>query len=318
VKAANKEPAVLHSIGDLAALPGPLFLAIGVFDGVHLGHRAVIERALSDAQQAGGTAVAVTFDPHPIRLLRPDQAPRLLTSTPHKIRLIHALGVQQLLVISFDRAFADTPPDEFIRQLAAAAQPLREICVGFEWSFGKNRAGNLALLDRLGHELGFEEVGVPAVQMDGEVISSTLIRRAVENGDLAAAARFLGREYTILGTVTKGAQLGRTIGFPTANLSAHNEQFPPNGVYAVEVAHGSQTLLGVANIGVRPTIANASGERVFEVHLFDVDEDLYGQDLEVSFRRFLRPEQKFPNLDALRAQIAMDAIQARSVFSESQ
>jgi riboflavin kinase/FMN adenylyltransferase len=306
---------VCHSIAELGTIPGPLFLAIGVFDGVHLGHRAVIERALSDARKEKGTAVVVTFDPHPIRLLRPDQAPRLLTSTPHKIRLIRALGVERLLIIPFDRTFAATAPADFIRALAAAARPLREICVGFEWSFGKNRAGNLALLDKLGHELGFDEIGVPAVEVEGQVVSSTLIRRAVEAGDLAEAARFLGRDYTILGTVTKGAQLGRTLGFPTANLSAHNEQFPPNGVYAVEIALGDRRLRGVVNIGVRPTIENTGGERVIEVHLFDFAEDIYGEDLEITFRRFLRPEQKFPSLDALREQIAADVVSARAIFA---
>jgi riboflavin kinase/FMN adenylyltransferase len=300
------------SIPDLAKIPGPLVLAIGVFDGVHLGHRAVIERARVDAANAGGTAVAVTFDPHPLRVLRPEKAPRLLTSTPHKIRLIRELGLNHLLVLAFDLAFAATPAEEFIRQLAAAARPLREICVGHQWSFGKGRAGNLALLDRLGHELGFEEVGVPAVEIDGQVVSSTIIRQAVERGDLRAAARFLGRDYTVLGTVVEGLHLGHTLGFPTANLSAHNEQFPPNGVYVVEARrNGDAPLRGVANIGVRPTLAQASGERVLEVHLFDFDGDLYGTDLEISFRHFLRPEQKFPSLEALRAQIARDVEAAR-------
>jgi riboflavin kinase/FMN adenylyltransferase len=305
----------LTNLAQLAELPGPLFLAIGVFDGVHLGHRAVLDRARDDARNAAGTPVAVTFHPHPVRVLRPDHAPHLLTSTPHKVRLIRALGIEHLLVIRFDEAFAATPPEEFIRSIAAASRPLREICVGFEWSFGKGRAGNLAMLDVLGHELGFDEVGVPAVKIDGQVVSSTLIRRAVEAGDFATAARFLGREYTILGTVTEGAKLGRKIGFPTANLAAHNEQFPPNGVYAVEIARGSEALRGVANIGVRPTIANAGGERVFEVHIFDFAGDLYGEDLEVTFRCFLRPEQKFPSLDALKAQIALDAATARKVFA---
>ena len=307
---------VFHTIAELGQVPGPVFLAIGVFDGVHLGHRAVIERALADAKNVGGTAVVVTFDPHPVRVLRPEQAPHLLTATHHKIRLIRALGIGHLLVLPFDLAFAATPPEDFIRALAAAARPLREICVGFEWSFGKGRAGNLALLDRLGEELHFEEVGVPAVEIEGQVVSSTLIRRAVEAGDFAGAAGMLGREYTILGTVAKGERIGRTLGFPTANLSAHNEQFPPNGVYAVEVARNSETLRGVANIGVRPTIANAGGERVFEVHLFDFSADLYGEDLEVTFREFLRPEQKFPSLEALRDQIARDAAQARRVLDE--
>ena len=304
----------LTSITALSALPGPLFLAIGVFDGVHLGHQAVLRRALGDAQKAGGTAVAVTFDPHPIRVLRPELAPRLLTSTPHKLQLIRDLGIAHILLIPFDHSFAATDPADFIRALDAAARPLREICVGFEWSFGKGRAGNLALLKILGAELGFAEVGVPAVEMDGEVISSTLIRGAVEKGDLTRAARMLGREFTILGTVVEGDHIGKTLGFPTANLSAHNEQFPPNGVYAVEARRGAQTLPGVVNIGVRPTIKHATGERLLEVHLFDFDETIYGEDLEITFRKFLRPEQKFPSLDALRAQIAQDAAQARAVL----
>ena len=305
----------LTSVAELAGLPGPLFLAIGVFDGVHLGHQAVLRRALGDARKQGGTAVAVTFDPHPVRVLRPEQAPRLLTSTPHKLQLIRDLGLAHVLLIPFDSAFAATDPADFIRALVAAARPLREICVGFEWSFGKGRAGNLALLEKLGAELGFAEVGVPVVKVDGEIVSSTLIRRAVEAGEFGRAARLLGREFTILGTVVVGARIGKTLGFPTANLSAHNEQFPPNGVYAVEARRGAQVLPGVVNIGVRPTIENASGERIFEVHLFDFDETIYGEDLEIIFRGFLRAEQKFPSLDALRTQIAQDAAHARTVLS---
>ena len=306
----------LTSVAELAGLAGPLFLAIGVFDGVHLGHQAVLRHTLDDAEKAGGTAVAVTFDPHPIRVLRPELAPRLLTSTPHKLQMIRNLGVAHLLLIPFDHTFAATAPADFIRALVAAARPLREICVGFEWSFGKGRAGNLALLGKLGVELGFAEVGVPAVEVGGEIVSSTLIRRAVETGDLARAAQMLGREFTILGTVVEGDHIGKTLGFPTANLSAHNEQFPPNGVYAVEARRGAQMLRGVVNIGVRPTIQNASGERVFEVHLFDFDETIYGEDLEITFRKFLRPEQKFPSRDALRDQIARDAAHARAVLGE--
>jgi riboflavin kinase/FMN adenylyltransferase len=304
----------LNRIEDLAAVPGPIFLAIGVFDGVHLGHRAVIERTLADARNAVGTAVVATFDPHPARILRPEKAPRILTSTPHKLRLIRSLGVEHLLVLPFSREFAETEPKKFLHDLSTAGRPLREICVGHEWCFGKNRAGNLALMAEIGRQLGFEEVGVPAVQIDGEVASSTLIRSAIEAGDLARAARFLGREYAILGTVVRGDQLGRRLGFPTANLAAHNEQFPPNGVYAVDVQRNGTRLRGVANIGVRPTIANASGERLLEVHLFDFDSDLCGEDLEVTFRRFLRLERKFESLEELKAQIAADVEAARRVL----
>ena len=270
---------------------------------------------MADAKEARGTPVVVTFDPHPVRVLRPEKAPRLLTSTAHKLRLIRALGVEHLLIIPFDLAFAGTPPEEFIRALAAAGRPLREICVGHQWSFGKGRAGNLEMLARLGGELGCEEVGVRAVEVGGRIVSSTLIREAVETGDLAGAARLLGRDYTILGTVIEGRKLGRTIGFPTANLSAHNEQFPPNGVYAVEILrNGDAPRTGVANIGVRPTIAEAGGERVLEAHVFDFEGSLYGDDLEIRFLSFLRPEQKFPSLDALRGQIACDATAARTFF----
>jgi len=299
-------------LSGLSKLPGPVFLSIGVFDGVHLGHRAVIRRALDDARAAGGTAAVLTFDPHPLRILQPEHAPRLLTSTPHKLRLIRALGVEALLVIPFDRRFAATPPEEFIKALRDACNPLREICVGHQWSFGRNRAGNLEMLRRLGDEMGFDEVGVPAVEIDGRIVSSTLIRGAVQAGDFETARRFLGREYTILGTVVEGDHLGRKLGFPTANLAAHNEQFPPDGVYAVEAALRERRCKGVVNIGVRPTVHASGGERVLELHLFDFEENIYGEEVEVFFRHYIRPEKKFGGLDELRAGIDRDVREARA------
>jgi riboflavin kinase / FMN adenylyltransferase len=307
---------VLRSIPELAEVPGPVFLAIGVFDGVHLGHQAVIKTAARDAAAANGTAVVVTFDPHPAKILRPNESPRLLTATQHKIALIRDLGVSHLLVITFDRAFAATPPAEFVRQLTTAAQPLREICVGQEWSFGRNRAGNLALLKELGAELDFDVVGVEAVRIDDKVISSTAIRKAVEAGDFATATRMLGRDYTILGTVEEGKHLGRSLGFPTANLSAHSEQFPPNGVYAAEGILRGKIVRGVVNLGVRPTVADELPQRVLEFHLFDVDRDLYGEEVELKFLRYLRPERKFENLAALREQIRRDVAAARAIFAK--
>jgi len=262
---------VLRSIPELGTLPGPLFTAIGVFDGVHLGHQAVISTSARHAQEAGGTPVVVTFDPHPAKVLRPEKAPRLITATQHKIALIRDLGVAHLLVVTFDREFANTPPEEFVQQLVRHANPLREICVGHEWSFGKGRAGNLALLQKLGAENHFNVVGIKPVAVNGTVVSSTAIRHAVENGDLARAAEMLGREYTILGTVKRGAQLGRQLGFPTANLSAHSEQFPPNGVYVCEASLGDEVFRGVANLGVRPTIESEMPERLLELHLFDLE-----------------------------------------------
>ena len=306
---------VLRSIPELTQIPGPVFLAIGVFDGVHLGHQAVISTAARHSADAGGTAVVVTFDPHPAKILRPQESPRLLTATQHKIALIRALGVSHLLVLTFDRELASTTPEDFVRQLVAAAKPLREICVGQEWSFGKNRAGNLTLLKELGAQLNFNVVGVEPVTSDGTIVSSTAIRKAVEAGDFATATRMLGRDYTILGTVEEGKHLGRSLGFPTANLSAHSEQFPPNGVYAAEGLLGGKTVQGVVNLGVRPTVADGAPQRVLEFHLFDVDRDLYGEDIELRFLRYLRPERKFENLAALREQIGQDVATAREIFS---
>jgi riboflavin kinase/FMN adenylyltransferase len=306
---------VLRSISELSELPGPLFLAIGVFDGVHLGHQAVISTSAGHASEAGGTAVVVTFDPHPVKVLRPNDAPHLLTATQHKIALIRDLGVAHLLVLHFDREFAATSPEDFVQQLVDNSKPLREICVGHEWSFGKGRAGNLALLKQLGQARSFNVIGVEAVRLNGEVVSSTAIRKAVEEGRLVKATQMLGREYTILGTVVRGEQLGRKLGFPTANLSAHSEQFPPNGVYVVEARLAGALSRGVANLGFRPTVAAGKPERLLELHLFDLDREIYGEELEVRFLRYLRPEQKFADVEALKAQIAADVREARESFS---
>jgi len=302
---------ILRSIPELSGLPGPVFLAIGVFDGVHLGHRAVISTSTQHAEEVDGTPVVVTFDPHPAKVLRPDSAPHLLTATQHKIALIRDLGVAHLLVQNFNREFAATPPEEFVQQLVTQAKPLREICVGHEWSFGKGRAGNLALLKQLGATDGFNVVGVPAVTVNGEVVSSTAIRRAVAEGDLVKATQMLGREYTILGTVKAGEKLGRKLGFPTANLSAHSEQFPPNGVYVAEARLAGSLYRGVANLGYRPTVNSANPERLLELHLFDLNKEVYGEEVEVRFLRYLRPEQRFEGVDALAAQIARDVQVAR-------
>ncbi len=304
---------ILRSIPELSHLPGPLFLAIGVFDGVHLGHQAVISTSTEHARVLKGTPVVVTFDPHPEKILRPEKAPHLLTATPHKIALIRTLGVRHLLIITFDRQFAATEPEDFVQWLVQHSKPLREICVGHEWSFGKNRRGNLELLTQLGAKFDFNVVGFPPVTVNGEIVSSTTIRRAVETGDFKKAAAMLGREYTILGTVVRGDDLGKKIGFPTANLSAHSEQFPPNGVYFAEAILNGERLPGVVNLGLRPTMSSGKSDRVLEIHLLDFERDIYGKDLQLRFVRYLRPEKKFENVDALVQQIKRDVHQARDL-----
>src|ERR1700733_10967394 len=308
---------VLRAIDELASLRGSTHLAIGVFDGLHLGHQAVIGRALESSSQTNGNAVVVTFDPHPVRVLRPEKAPRLLTSTRHKVKLIEKLGADAVLLLEFTLEFSKTPPRTFIENLVRAANRLSQICVGQEWTFGANRSGSIRLLEELAPKLGFQVTSVPPVLIGERVVSSTLIRSAVEFGGLESAAKYLGRDFTILGTVTEGRQLGRRLGFPTANLRAHNELFPPNGVYAAKAWFRETEFGGVVNIGVRPTIENESGERILELHLFDFDRQIYEEDIEVDFLAYLRPEQKFAGVEELRAQIQRDAEKARGIYELS-
>lgn len=303
---------VFHSFSQISQISSPLCVAIGVFDGVHLGHQALIRRAMFEAKRIGGAELVLTFHPHPARILRPASAPHLLTSTPHKLRLIEEMGCRYLLQATFDVAFAAQAPEVFIEALVCSALSLRMICVGHNWTFGKGRSGNVTLLMSLGEKLGFETVEIEPVEVDGELVSSTRIRSAVEAGDFKTARRLLGRDYTILGTVTRGAGRGCGIGFPTANLAAHNERFPPNGVYAVRAMLDLQWFDGVANVGLRPTVGGT--ERVLEVHLFDYSGDCYGRDLEVKFECFLRAEHKFSSIEELRAQIVRDAAEARRLL----
>jgi riboflavin kinase/FMN adenylyltransferase len=304
---------VFSTIEELSSLHSPIALAIGVFDGVHLGHQEVIRDAQDFAATHHGTAVVLTFDPHPLRILKPDAAPRLLCSTRHKLEILKRSGVDHILVLPFTQATAQMDATQFVLSLVAACRPLGFISVGYTWSFGRARAGNIHMLMDLGQAHGFGVYGVPEVQADGEVVSSTRIREAVRGGDFARARRLLGRDYTVLGKVVKGNQFGRQLGFPTANVAVENEELPPNGVYAVTVhasrfpAHG---LKGVANLGTRPTI-EAHGERSLEVHLLDAECDLYGESLEVAFIKHIRPEQKFGSIEELKAQIARDVAQAR-------
>jgi riboflavin kinase/FMN adenylyltransferase len=199
--------------------------------------------------------------------------------------------------------------------LVEHSRPLGQICVGHEWSFGRNRAGNLDLLQSLGREYRFEVVGIKPVRANGNVVSSTAIRGAIQQGDFAKAAEMLGRAYTILGTVVHGQAVGNSLGFPTANLSAHSEQFPPNGVYFAEAALDGQDFHGLINLGVRPTVARGAPERTLEIHLLDFDRDVYGKDIEVRFDQVLRPEMKFSSVNELRDQIRKDVETARMLVA---
>lgn len=302
----------LNTTEALSTCTAPLHLALGVFDGVHVGHRAVIEAARQQVASLGGNCVVVTFDPHPIRVLAPERAPRqLLASLDHKARLLEKIHVDALLALPFTREFAQISATDFIESLVRD-QNVATIAVGEDWRFGKGREGDVSFLRRIGEKHGFQVIALPPVMHQGERISSTRIRQSIRDGAMANAAEMLGRPYGIEGLVVKGQQLGRTLGFPTANIALGEEQLPPDGVWAVRGHGDGHAWQGVANLGNRPTVDGLT--RVFEVHLFDHDSDLYGKMLEVEFVKHLRPEQKFPSLDALREQIAKDVTAAREVF----
>lgn len=306
---------VLSSIDSLSHLSGPVALAVGVFDGVHLGHQEVIRAAQEHAAQHQGTAVVVTFSPHPSHVLRPGSAPKLLCSLRHQQLILDQIGISCLLACPFTLETARTPARDFIQQLVTACRPLGCISVGHTWSFGYQREGDIHLLMDLGRLHDFAVYGVPPVRIGGEVVSSTLIREAVSTGDLARAARFLGREYSIFGSVVEGQHLGRQLGFPTANVAVENEQLPPPGVYATKVRVQGAWHPAAANLGLRPTVSTSS-ELSLEVHLIDWSGDLYEQDVEVRFTQLLRQEMKFGSLDALKAQIARDVISARTAYEQ--
>jgi riboflavin kinase/FMN adenylyltransferase len=298
---------------ELAKHSQKVCLAIGVFDGVHFGHQRVIGQARDDARRLGGTSVALTFDPHPLRVLRPEQAPLLLTSTKHKMQLIGQLGVDACLLLTFDKEFSLTPPEQFIEMVAHKTNQLQVICVGTRFRFGHDRAGDVRLIENLAPAHGFIAREIEPVKLGDDIISSSAVRQHVLTGNLERAAAMLGRSFSVLGSVEKGDHLGHRIGYPTANLNPHNEVMPPNGVYGVRVRVDQETFGGVVNIGVRPTIENRPHRRVLEVHIFDFHHDIYGQDVEVSFVKKLRDEKKFDSVDALKEQIAADVQAARAL-----
>lgn len=302
------------ALSDLSTIDEPLALALGVFDGVHLGHQKVLAAARTRAKESGGLAGVLTFEPHPIQVLAPERAPRrLLAGSMHKRSILEELGMDLLVVVDFDRSFAARTAEEFL-QILQTAPHLTALAVGEDWQFGKNRGGDAHLLKAFGQEFSVAIDSVSAIMDGGERISSTRIRQALRDGNLAAAEQMLGRPYSIIGRVMEGKQLGRTIGFPTANLLPEGEQLPPEGVWAVEARlPQGDWLAGVGNLGRRPTVKE-EGLLKLEVHLFDWEEDFYGQNLEVRFRHFLRGERKFADLDALKKQIVLDADEARQFF----
>lgn len=298
---------------DRATYPKPV-LALGNFDGVHLGHQAIFHEVTAHARATGGTGVVFTFDPHPLQVLRPTQAPPLLTTFEQKIRLIAAQGMDVVLRVPFTDAFAQQSPEDFIRHVLCERIGSHEVVVGHDFRFGHNRAGTADLLQAQGLVYGYRATIVPAISVANMTVSSSNIRRLVKRGDVEDAARLLGRFYAIEGPVIEGFRRGTTIGFPTANVQSINDIVPHIGVYAVRVGWRGRLYAGVANVGYSPTFANQNLS--VEAHLFDFAADLYGETIHVEFVRKIRDERKFASVDELTAQIARDASTARAIHAE--
>ena len=306
---------VTQQVDDLRLEGKPIVLAAGSFDGMHKGHQVVITEAVTKAEALGGEAWALTLDPHPLKVLKPAAAPPLITSTPHKLRLMENLGVSGCVVLPFTKDVANEPAEEFIARLKKSAPTLTEIVAGDNWTFGRKAEGNVKLLRKLASVHGFSVTVMDPLLWEGSPISSTRVREAVARGDLDDAAEMLGRPFSIFGTVIRGRQIGTQLGFPTANLDPHNEVRPPNGVYAVRVVVGSREFSGAAFLA-GPSFAQASPSGfVVEVHLLDFDMDIYHREIEVFFLRWIRAPQRFDSRHKLKAQIAADVAQIRQIVS---
>lgn len=290
-------------------------IALGNFDGFHLGHQAVAKEAIDWARAEGRPAIIATFDPHPVQLFQPDAPPFRLTTLEQRQELYLAAGATAMLVFHFDRELANTSAEDFVKVLLAERLGVAGVVTGEDFTFGKGRAGNRALLSELGREVGIESRAVPPVMDGGEPVSSSRIRAALRAGDPEEAARLLTRPFAIRGVVEHGDKRGRTIGYPTANL--HVEQYlrPHYGVYAVtgRVLATGQELKGAANIGVRPQFEPP--KELLEPYFFDFSGDLYGQEIEVGFHHFLRGEAKFNSLDGLVEQMERDCDEARRLLA---
>jgi len=289
---------------------------VGTFDGIHRGHRAVLSEVVRRGRAAGRASVLVTFDPHPLEVVNPTAAPRLLTLPDEKRALVAALGIERVEVIAFTTELARLGPEDFVRDVLRARFGMEELVLGYDHGFGRGRSGDVELVRRLGREDGFAVEVVAAVTDNGQPISSSLIRTAVAHGDLASAARGLGRPYSLRGTVERGAGRGRTIGVPTINLTSPDPRklLPPDGVYAVRVQlPGGGSVGGMMNQGARPTFDVHT--RGLEIHLFDYDGDLYGATVTVEWVDRLRDTQTFPSRQALVDQIERDAVAARSILN---
>jgi riboflavin kinase/FMN adenylyltransferase len=299
-----------------AEIARPAVLTLGVFDGLHLGHQLIVSRVVERARAVGAVPTVVTFDPHPRAVLHPESAPPLLQTFDQKIEAFDVLGVEQAIVVRFTREFAGVRAEEFLKDVVHERLQAREVYLGRGFAFGRNREGNIDLLRRVSRELGFHADEVPEVRLRGQRISSSRIRELLAAGRVNLARRMLGRPYGVEGRVVRGAERGRTIGFPTANLRPDNRVIPRAGVYVTATLIEGSWRRSVTNVGVRPTFEKEA-EPSIETFVMDWGGDLYGDVVRVRFLHRLRDERRFPSVAELKRQIDADAARARKYFERA-
>ncbi len=299
---------IYQCIRDFEAVAHPI-VTIGTFDGVHLGHQAIFSKMKEEAKRTGGETIVITFFPHPRLVLYQDSVNlKFINTREKKIERLEKIGIDHLIIIPFTKEFARNSSEQFVTDYVVKYVHPAKVIIGYDHHFGKNREGNIRLLERLKQKLGYEVEEVPPFYIDGAPVSSTRIRDLLHDGNVKEANRMLGYEYAITGKVVRGQRIGHKIGFPTANLEIPNEYklITANGVYVCRVLLGNRILKGMGNIGVRPTIDH--GDLTIEVHIFDFDEDIYDKKITIQFVDRLRDEKKFENLEALKTQLAKDKV----------
>ena len=291
-------------------------LTIGNFDGVHLGHQALFKKVVELADEREGDKVALTFHPHPMKVLRPDNPPKLICTLEQKIELIMAAGIEHLICLPFTKEFARTPASFFVEEILYRIIGVEDLVIGYDYKCGRGREGDINFLKKMGDKLGFRVHVIPPVKVDGMIVSSTAIRELVKKGDMRTVRKMLGRFYQIRGVVRKGKRRGGPIvGFPTANLALNPEDLCPKpGVYAVQVIHGERLYDGVVNIGFNPTFGD--GRLGAEVHIFDFNKEIYGHEIKVNLVERIRDEKKFSGPEELAAQIKKDIQKAKEILKE--
>lgn len=305
------------NLHDLQVRQKPIALAAGFFDGVHIGHQSVIQRAIENARERDGEAWVMTFAPHPMKVLKPEMAPLMVTAHEHKLALLEAHGAHGTIILPFTRELAATVPEDFANWLFHCAPTLSHVIIGENWRFGSRAAGTPALLAEFGRAAGVSVQTMPPVLYQDTPVSSTRIRKAIQHGLLEEAKAMLGRPPGVLGTVIHGRAVGRTLGFPSANLDPHNEVLPPQGIYAVEARIEDNFYAGALSYGTRPTFDGNDPTimPVIELHLIDFNDSLYGRNVETFLHQKLRDQWVFDSVDELKAQIAMDVENTRAVIA---